>query len=401
MRNRNYPELLEDFLRYTTIDTTVSHQNNNIPSSEGQHRLAGELKKEMEALELSDIFLLENSICGGLLKGNDRNLSSVSLFAHMDTASDMPGNTSARLIENYTGGDISLNENTSLTVSENAELENYRGDTLIVTSGDTLLGADDKAAIAEIMSLVKYLKKHDEIRHGDIQIIFVPDEEKGLVGAKALDMNLVTGGYGVCLDCCGIGEYVIENWWAGDASVTFRGVTAHPMSAKGKMVNSILQAQEYIQALPERDRPEYTEKKEAFYYVSEISGTTGETTVKINIRDFDKESYENRKKLLVNLAGKFKNCTIEYTDRYGDCSKALSTNPDLLKTVSAGMKALGIKEIPLSMRGGYDGSALGMKGLPTLNIFTGAHNFHSAQEYLPLGSAEKAVDLLLYLVTNI
>lgn len=401
MKKQNYTELLQDFLRYTSIDTTVSRENEHIPSSEGQHTLSGLLKKEMEKLELSDIFQLENSICGGLLKGNDKGLSKVTLFAHMDTASDMPGNTKARVIENYPGGDVSLNENTFLKVSENPELENYKGDTLVVTSGDTLLGADDKIAIAEIMSLVKYLKKHDDIKHGDVQIIFVPDEEKGLIGAKALDMSLVSGAYGVCLDCCGIGEYVIENWWAGTATITFRGVTAHPMSAKGKMVNSILQAQEYLQALPAGDRPEHTEKKEAFYYVSEICGTTAETTVHVNIRDFEKESYDQRKKFLVDLAGKYENCTLEYTDSYGDCSQALGTNPKLLKTVSEGMKALGIKEIPLSMRGGYDGSALGMKGLPTLNIFTGAHNFHSAQEYLPLGSAEKAVDLLIYLVTHI
>ncbi len=401
MSERKYPELLDDFLRYTAVDTMVDPANEEIPSSSGQMALARMLVKEMEALELSDVFLQENSICGGTLKGNDDGLTGVSFIAHMDTAADLPGDAKARVIENYKGGNIALNGSVSLTIDENPELENYIGDTLIVTSGDTLLGADDKAAIAETMTLVKHLRANPGIPHGDIQLIFVPDEEKGLVGAKALDMERVIGEYGICLDCCGIGEYVIENWWAGDATVTFRGVTAHPMSAKGKMVNSILQAQEYIQTLPERERPEHTEKKEPFYYVSNISGTTGETTVKINVRDFDKESYENRKVFLHELAGKFKDCSIQYTDRYGDCSQALSTHPRLLKTVSEGMKVLDIKEIPLSMRGGYDGSALGMKGLPTLNVFTGAHNFHSAQEYLPLGSAGKAVDLLLYLVSHI
>ncbi|MBI9108892.1 MAG: peptidase T [Spirochaetales bacterium] len=401
MKNDNYKDLLEDFLRYTKIDTKVSHDNEEVPSSPGQNSLAKLLHQEMTDLGLSELFLLDNAICGGQLPGNNSSLEKVTLFAHLDTAADLPGNTKARIIENYPGGDVSLNEKSSILVSENSELSNYVGDTLIVTSGDTLLGADDKIAIAEVMALVKYLKNNDEIPHGDIQIIFVPDEEKGLVGAKALDMSLVRGSYGVCLDCCGIGEYVIENWWAGEALVTFRGVTAHPMSAKGKMVNSILQAQEYIQGLPETERPEHTEKKEGFFYLSNLNGSTVETTAKIHVRDFDKESYENRKKMLFELALKFKNCTIEYTERYGDCAKALSENPKLLKTVREGMEALEIKGIPLSMRGGYDGSALGMKGLPTLNIFTGAHNFHSAQEYLPLRSAEKAVDLLLYLVTHI
>lgn len=278
-------DIVERFINYTKINTTTSRENGAkgiMPSSPGQMKLAKLLVSELEALGMEDIILRENAIVTATLPANtDETIPVVSFFGHLDTSAEQTADTKAQRLP-YNGGDLCLNPelNIYLRESEFPELKNYIGDDLIVTDGTSLLGADDKAALAAIMNALQFLISHPEIRHGEVKVGFVPDEEQGLRGAKAFDVSEFGADFGYTLDCCGIGEFVYENWNTGDAEIIFTGQSAHPMSAKGKLKNSLLMAHKFISMLPGGEAPEYTEGREGYYWVKQLQGNSARTVLR-------------------------------------------------------------------------------------------------------------------------
>lgn len=394
--------IVDRFINYTRINTTTSRENGAagiMPSSPGQMELAQLLAKELEALGMEEIVLRDTAILTATLPSNvDYPTQTVSFFAHLDTSMEQTNDTNAQVVH-YEGGDITLNSALDIVMkrAEFPELDAYHGQDIIVTDGTSLLGADDKAAIAAIMHALQVLQANPEIKHGPVKVAFVPDEEQGLRGAKAFDVDSFGADFGYTLDCCGIGEFVHENWNAGDAVINFIGQSAHPMSAKGKLKNSLLMAHKFIAMLPGGEAPEYTEGCEGYYWVKELAGNSAKTVLKMDIRDFTKQGYASRMAFLQQLAD---NCEalwgegsvqINLSDRYENVANSLEGEAsfpiDIAKEAYA-RNNIEMKAIP--MRGGYDGAVLSQKGLPCPNIFTGAHNFHSIYEYLPVPSLEAA-----------
>ena len=395
-------DIVERFISYTQINTTTNRANGAagiMPSSPGQMVLAQQLAKELQALGMTDVNVAETAIVTATLPANiDKDAPVVSFFAHLDTSAEQSADTKAQ-IKSHDGDAICLNERLGIYLSEKEypELAQYRGDDIIVTDGTSLLGADDKAAIAAIMDALQHFQSHPEESHGTVKVAFVPDEEQGLRGAKAFDVDSFGADFGFTLDCCGIGEFVCENWNAGNAVVTFTGQSAHPMSAKGKLKNSLLMAHKFIAMLPGGEAPEYTEGCEGYYWVKELARNSAKTVLKMDIRDFTKQGYASRMAFLQQLAD---NCEalwgegsvqINLSDRYENVANSLEGEAsfpiDIAKEAYA-RNNIEMKAIP--MRGGYDGAVLSQKGLPCPNIFTGAHNFHSIYEYLPVPSLEAA-----------
>ena len=275
-----------------------------------------------------------------------------------------------------------------------------------MTDGTSLLGADDKAAIASIVNMASYFMQNPDVKHGKIVICFVPDEEQGLLGAKALDVNLLGADFGYCLDCCEIGELIYENWNAADCTMVFKGVSAHPMNAKGKLVNSLLLAHKFISLLPGGEVPECTEGKEGYFWVKELSGNSAKTTLKIDIREFDEEKFQKRLEFLSDMASSFNKiygdrCEITLKTRYENVFKFLKDENSLpIKLAKDAFSKLNITPNIKPMRGGYDGAVISAKGVPTLNLFTGANNFHSVFEYLPVSSLKAASEVIKKIVIN-
>ncbi|EPQ7162524.1 peptidase T, partial [Escherichia coli] len=339
------------------------------------------------------------------LPANNPHAPSIVFFAHLDTAPDHSTDTHAVRVKQYNGGIIPFaGSRETFSPEDNPELLNYIGQDILVTDGTSLLGADDKAAIAAGVEALKYMIKTPTFSHGDIRLVLLPDEETGIRGAKALDVSELNSDFGICLDCCEIGEYVVENWYAGSARITIRGVTAHPMSAKGKLINALYIATEIIAALPDKERPEYTEGREGYYWAHNLRGDTANATLDIAIRDFELTGYKQRKAVLQDIVNRInqrwsnERITLVLTDIYENVKPALDKTPAILDNVKKAMHNLDIIPKPLIMRGGYDGSVITPKGLPTINIFTGAHNFHSTREFLPVESLRLASEMLLEIV---
>ena len=403
-------DIVQRFLNYTKINTTTSRENGALgimPSNPSEMDLAILLEKELNELGLKDIKRRSNSITTALLPANTSNAPKIAFFAHLDTSMEQTNDTKAQ-ITSYKGGDICLNENLQIYLkkSEFKELENYVGDEIIHTDGTSLLGADDKAAIAAIMNMLEFFVKNSNEKHGDIIVGFLPDEEQGLRGAKAFDIKEIKADFGYCLDCCEIGELIYENWNAGDCEVEFIGKSAHPMSAKGKLVNSLLLAHKFISMLPNGEAPEYTEQKEGYFWVKELKGNSAKTILKIDVREFDDKKYEQRMQFLQDLSDSCKRLwgderiNIRLNDRYKNVFNSLKTTESL--PIQLALKAyenLNIKPKIIPMRGGYDGAVLSQKGLACPNLFTGAHNFHSIYEYLPIKSLKAASDVLKQIVS--
>ncbi|MGF1756456.1 peptidase T [Photobacterium sagamiensis] len=399
--------IVDRFLNYTCINTTTNRINGAagiMPSSMGQMKLAQRLVQELEQLGLKDIVLHDTAILTATLPANiDKKIPTVSFFAHLDTSAEQTGDTNAQIMS-YTGGDICLNSelNVVLKKAEFPEIAQYHGQEIIVTDGTSLLGADDKAAIAAIMHALQVLKANPDIEHGPVKVAFLPDEEQGLRGAKAFDVERFGADFGYTLDCCGIGEFVYENWNAGNAVITFTGQSAHPMSAKGKLKNSLLMAHKFIAMLPSGEAPEYTEGREGYYWVKELAGNSSKTILKMDIRDFTRQGYRDRMTFLQNLAD---SCAklwgdhtvdIDLSDRYENVANSLegeASFPIDIAKEAYQRNDITMKAIP--MRGGYDGAVLSQKGLPCPNLFTGAHNFHSIYEYLPVKSLQAASDIVV------
>ncbi|WP_169764070.1 peptidase T [Campylobacter mucosalis] len=404
-------DIVERFLNYTKINTTTSRENGAagiMPSNPKEFELATLIKTELEEMGVTDISLSEKSILIAKIPANtDKKVPSVAFFAHLDTSAEQKNDTKAKVVK-YEGGDICLNKELEIYLkqSEFSELKNYIGDDIIVTDGTSLLGADDKAAIASIMNATQYFIQNPQVKHGEIVICFVPDEEQGLRGAKALDVSLLGADFGYCLDCCGIGEFIYENWNAGDAVINFKGQSAHPMNAKGKLVNSLLLAHKFISLLPNGEAPEYTDGKEGYFWVKELSGNSAKTTLKLDIREFDEKKYKERMAFLQNLADGLNKIwdnriEITLTDRYKNVFNYLKDGEDSLPIIVAkeAFKNLGITPVILPMRGGYDGSIISEKGVACPNLFTGAHNFHSIYEYLPVKSLRASSEVIKQIIT--
>lgn len=398
-------KITKTFLEYTLINTTADPTNHQLPSSKNQFQLAQHVANQFADSPSVSVEIKKNAITIISLPANIANVPSIVFFGHLDTAPDHTGDTKAIRVNNYAGNAIVLPGSGDLFSPENhPELLNYIGQDLITTDGTSLLGADDKAAIAAGAEALQYLIDHPEVPHGDIRLVLLPDEEIGIRGAKALDVTELNADFGICLDCCGVGEYVVENWYAGSATITVKGTTAHPMSAKGKLVNALCIATEVIAALPPKERPEHTEGREGYYWPHNLTGDTASATLNIAIRDFEIEGYQQRKSTLQTIIDELKlrwgseRISITLNDIYDNVKPSLDQTPYILENVKRAMHNLNIEPKPLLMRGGYDGSVITPKGLPTINIFTGAHNFHSTKEFLPIESLRLASEMLLEMV---
>ncbi len=396
--------LVDRFLQYVKFDTQSDELTNLTPSTPGQMIFARHLKDELANLGLSDITLDENGYLMATLPGNikGREVPTVGFIAHLDTSPDMSGrHVSPRIVENYDGGDIVLNEATGVTLSPSdfPELLHYVGQPLIVTDGNTLLGADDKAGVAEIISAVEYLKKHPEIEHGPIRVAFNPDEEIGR-GAHKFDVEAFGADFGYTMDGGEIGELEYENFNAAVARVTFKGRNVHPGYAKHKMVNSMRIANQFVIMLPRWETPEHTEGYEGFYHLIGMEGSVENTVLTYIIRDHDRDRFERRKKELEHLARKINHefpgcCTIEIKDQYYNMREKIEPVMFIVDLAKQAMENVGVTPKVQPIRGGTDGAQLSFKGLPCPNIFAGGLNFHGRYEYVPVPSMEKAMQVIV------
>ena len=399
-------DLTERFLKYVKFDTQSDELTNMTPSTPGQYKFAEYLQKELEELGLKEITLDENGYLMASLPANtDREVPTVGFIAHLDTSPDMSGhNVRPRIVSHYDGGDIVLNEAEGIVLSpsEFPELMNYVGEDLIVTDGTTLLGADDKAGIAEIVTAVEYLLNHPEIEHGKIRIAFNPDEEIGQ-GAHKFDVKAFGADWAYTMDGGEVGELEYENFNAAVANVTFRGRNVHPGYAKHKMINSIRIANQFILMLPRWETPEHTEGYEGFYHLVKIEGDVEKTTLTYIIRDHDRDRFERRKRELEHLTRKtnneFPDCaSIEIKDQYYNMREKIEPVMNIIAVAEDAMRLAGVESKVQPIRGGTDGAQLSFKGLPCPNIFAGGLNFHGRYEFVPIQSMEKAEKVIVEIV---
>lgn len=396
--------LVERFLKYVSFDTQSSEETEVTPSTPGQMVFARYLKEELESLGLEDITLDEHGYLFATLPANiDKPLPTIGFIAHMDTSPDMSGkDVSPRIVQNYDGSDIVLceEENVVLSPEQFPELLDHKGEDLIVTNGKTLLGADDKAGIAEIVSAIVYLKEHPEIKHGKIRIGFNPDEEIGL-GAHKFDVEKFGCDWAYTMDGGEAGELEFENFNAASAKITFKGRNVHPGYAKNKMINSIRVANRFCAMLPGHETPEHTEGYEGFYHLISFNGDVEQTTVAYIIRDHDRARFENRKKEIEQLVQKINaeygegTAKLELRDQYYNMREKIEPVMHIIDTAFAAMEAAGVKPNVKPIRGGTDGAQLSFKGLPCPNIFAGGLNFHGRYEFVPIQNMEKAMNVIV------
>lgn len=396
--------LVERFLKYVSFDTQSSEETEVTPSTPGQMVFAKYLKEELESIGLEDITLDEHGYLFATLPANiDKPVPTIGFIAHMDTSPDMSGkDVSPRIVQNYDGSDIVLcaEENVVLSPSQFPELLDHKGEDLIVTNGKTLLGADDKAGIAEIVSAIVYLKEHPEIKHGKIRIGFNPDEEIGL-GAHKFDVEKFGCDWAYTMDGGEVGELEFENFNAASAKITFKGRNVHPGYAKNKMINSIRVANRFCAMLPAHETPEHTEGYEGFYHLISFNGDVEQTTVAYIIRDHDRARFESRKKKIERFVSEINaeygegTATLELRDQYYNMREKIEPVMHIIDTAFAAMEAVGVKPNVKPIRGGTDGAQLSFKGLPCPNIFAGGLNFHGRYEFAPIQNMEKAMKVIV------
>lgn len=400
-------EVVERFLKYVKYDTSSSEETGKVPSTDTQMILAKELRKELEEMGMKDVSLDENGYVMATLPSNtNKTVPTIGFIAHMDTSPDMSGKgVNPQIIENYEGQDIIINKsnNIALKVSDFPEIKDYIGKTLITTDGTTLLGADDKAGIAEIMTAVDYLIKHPEIKHGTIKVGFTPDEEIGQ-GADHFDVKKFGADFAYTMDGGPIGELEYENFNAAEAKITIQGRNVHPGYAKDRMINSILIANEFITMLPQKEVPEKTEGYEGFYHLNSFNGDVEGTVLQYIIRDHDMDKFENRKSTIVNIVENLNNrygqgtVALEMKDQYYNMKEKIEPVKHIVDIAFKAMEEVGVEPKVVPIRGGTDGAKLSFMGLPTPNIFAGGHNFHGKYEYIPIFAMEKAVEVILKIV---
>ena len=396
--------LVERFLKYVSFDTQSSEETDVTPSTPGQMVFAQYLKEELETLGLQEVSLDDNGYLFATLPANtDAEVPVVGFIAHMDTSPDMSGkHVAPRIVNNYDGTDIVLCEKDNIILSsvQFPELLEHKGEDLIVTDGHTLLGADDKAGIAEIVSAIVYLQEHPEIKHGKIRIGFNPDEEIGL-GAHKFDVEKFACDWAYTMDGGEVGELEFENFNAASAKLTFKGRNVHPGYAKNKMINSLRLANRFISFLPGHEAPEHTEGYEGFYHLIGMSGDVEQTTVSYIIRDHDRARFESRKAEmqrltdLVNAEYGETVVTLELKDQYYNMRQQIEPVMHVIDIAFKAMEEAGVTPHVKAIRGGTDGAQLSFKGLPCPNIFAGGLNFHGRYEFVPVQSMEKAMNVIV------
>lgn len=396
-------QLLPRFLEYVAIDTQSDPYSKTTPSTEKQLNLAKKLVTELHTLGMLDVSIDANGYIMATLPTNiEKEVPTIGFIAHMDTTPDFSGkNVSPQIIKEYDGGNIVLNKGKDIILSPDyfPELLQYKGQTLITTDGTTLLGADDKAGVAEIITAIEYLREHPEIKHGEIRIAFTPDEEIGR-GAHKFDVKKFGAQWAYTVDGSRIGELEFENFNAASATIKISGKSVHPGYAKNKMVNAIHIANEFLSLLPPHETPENTEGREGFFHVHKFNGEIEVAEIELIIRDHDAEHFKARKQLLEDIINKL-------SHRFGDCIDLNIENQyfnmrekvepvfHIVEIAEEAMKSLNIEPIIKPIRGGTDGSQLSFMGLPCPNIFAGGHNFHGKYEYVPLESMQKAVQVIV------
>lgn len=396
--------IIDRFVKYITIDTQSDPENPAFPSTEKQWNLGHLLVKELQEIGLTNVTIDHQCYVMATLPSNvDYEVPTIGFIAHIDTSPDFSGeNVNPQIHYNYDGKDIMLNkeENIILSPSYFDDLLQYKGQTLITTDGTTLLGADDKAGIAEIVTAMEYLIQHPEIKHGKIRIAFTPDEEVGK-GAHQFDVEKFGAEWAYTIDGSEVGELEYENFNAASGKITVKGKNVHPGYAKGKMINSILIAHEFIAALPADEIPQKTAGYEGFYHLNSMSGDVEQTQLQYIIRDHDFDLFEKRKQLFMETAQKINKkypqdvIEVEVKDQYFNMKKMVEPVLHIVDIAEQAMKNIGIVPKIKAIRGGTDGSQLSYKGLPCPNIFAGGHNFHGRYEYVPVESMQKAIEVII------
>lgn len=395
--------VVDRFLQYVKFDTQSDELTNMTPSTPGQMIFAQHLEKELQELGFEEITLDDNGYLMATLPSNiDKEVPTIGFIAHLDTSPDMSGrHVNPRIVEKYNGEDITLNAENGIVLSptEFPELKHYVGQDLIVTDGTTLLGADDKAGIAEIVSAMIYLKEHPEIKHGKIRFAFNPDEEIGQ-GAHKFDVAHFGADWAYTMDGGEVGELEYENFNAAVAKVTFTGRNVHPGYAKHKMINSLRIANQFAIMLPRWETPEHTEGYEGFYHLISIEGTVEKTTITYIIRDHDRDRFERRKKEFEHLTRKINKefpgvASLEIKDQYYNMREKIEPVSHIIDIAIKAMENADVTPKVVPIRGGTDGAQLSFMGLPCPNIFAGGLNFHGRYEFIPVQSMEKATNVII------
>lgn len=392
-------ELIERFFRYAAIASQSDARSPLLPSSSGQMELARLLASELQAMRIDDVVFDDSAIVTGVKRGKMPDAPRIGFIAHLDTADVGLSPIVKPKIHRFEGGDLCLNidEAIWLRVDEHPEIRGWQGQDIITSDGTSVLGADNKAAIAVIMTLLEHLE--DQGPHGDVYVAFVPDEEIGLRGARALDLARFPCDFAYTIDCCEIGEIALDNFDAASGKIIFKGVSAHPMAAKDILVNPLLMAVDFINHFDRMDTPEHTDNREGFFWFSDLVADDSSATLEVLIRDFDQSRFDWRKRTIATVAEalrlQYPTGTIEYklADTYRNFGPSLSKDPRAAKLVFMALDKIGIEAKLIAMRGGTDGAILSERGIPTPNIFTGAHNFHSRFEFLPIPAFVKSFEL--------
>ncbi len=400
----NKDHIIKRFISYVTIDTESDPNNPDFPSSDNQWDLANLLVRELKDIGMSDITLDKHCYVMATLPSNlDYDVPTIGFVSHIDTTPDYTGaNVKPRIHHKYDGKDIVLNENENIVLSPSYfdDLLQYKGQTIITTDGTTLLGADDKAGITEIVSAMEYLINHPEIKHGKIRICFTPDEEVGK-GAHKFDVKKFGADWAYTMDGSQIGELEYENFNAASAKITINGKIVHPGYAKGKMINSMTIAGDLICRLPAKEVPEFTEGYEGFFHLHQLKGNVEQSVLHYIIRDHDSGLFNNRKQFIIDLVAKMNSelgndaIEIDIKDQYYNMKEKVIPVMHIVDIAEEVMKEIGITPLIKPIRGGTDGSQLSFMGLPCPNIFAGGHNFHGRYEYVPVESMIKATEVII------
>ncbi|WP_042169154.1 peptidase T [Paenibacillus gorillae] len=398
-------EIIKRLTSYVIVDTQSDAESETCPTTPGQLVLANQLVDELKAIGMEEVTIDGNGYVMATLPSNtEKQVATIGFLAHVDTASDFTGkNVKPQIIDNYDGGDIVLNTGVTLSTREFPELSSYKGQTLMTTDGTTLLGADNKAGIAEIMTAMAYLIQHPEIKHGKVRVAFTPDEEIGR-GPHRFDVAAFGARYAYTVDGGPLGELEYESFNAAGVKITCRGTNVHPGTAKGKMVNSIKIAMELQRRLPAEETPELTEGYEGFYHLLSMQGDVELTKLSYIIRDHDKQKFEARKAFMSSVVSELQaiyganSIVLEMNDQYYNMRDKIEPVFHIVELARDAMESLGITPIIKPIRGGTDGSQLSYMGLPTPNIFTGGENYHGKYEYVSIDNMEKAVNVIIEIV---
>ncbi|EIJ39163.1 MULTISPECIES: peptidase T [Galbibacter] len=398
--------IIDRFISYVKIDTQSDPNSNTTPSTEKQWNLANKLAEELKAIGMEDVSIDENAYVMATLPSNlDREVPTIGFISHFDTSPDFSGtNVNPQIIENYDGNDIILNEEKNIILSPNyfSDLKQYKGQTLITTDGNTLLGADDKAGITEIVTAMEYLINNAHIHHGPVRVAFTPDEEIGR-GAHKFDVKKFGAQWAYTMDGSQIGELEYENFNAASVKIKVQGKSVHPGYAKGKMINAVIIANEFLSLMPKKEMPQFTSYREGFFHFYDFKGDVEYAEINGIIRDHDRDKFDARKELLqrvvFDLTERFGDIiSIEIKDQYYNMKEKIEPVMHIVDIAEQAMKDLEIEPLIKPIRGGTDGSQLSYMGLPCPNIFAGGHNFHGRYEYVPVESMKRATDVIVKII---